>query len=168
MNPRCALLRLLLGLLACACAARVFAAAASDLTLPEKRRATVDLAARLLAPVSEAATKLPEDLTDPFHPAGFVGAASTNSASPNAKPTVLTGQALLEAVAPKIIPSGTIAIGDTPYLLFGEKRLKVGDYLTIAFEGRDYVLQIADIQSTAFTLRLNNATVTRPIKGNTP
>lgn len=168
MNLRRAFTRLLLGLLASVCAASVLADAVSDLTPPEKRRDTVDLATRLLTPSPDAAAKLPANLTDPFHPAGFAGAPAAAGAGPNARPAALTGQALLEAVAPKITPSGTIAIGGVPYLLFGEKRLKVGDYLTIAFEGRDYVLQLADIQSTAFTLRLNNATVTRPIKGNTP
>ena len=48
-------------------------------------------------------------------------------------------------------------------LLMREKKLKVGDYLTITFEGRDYVIELAAIDHSSFTLRLNKEKITQPI-----
>ncbi len=70
----------------------------------------------------------------------------------------------LEAIAPQITPSGTVEIGGSLILLFGKKKLKVGDRLPIIFEGQPYELEISDIQHTSFTLRLSGEEITRPIK----
>ena len=73
---------------------------------------------------------------------------------------------LLETIAPQINPSGSIMLGGQPLLLFGQKRVRVGDELPIIFDGERYTLIISRIESTSFTLRLGAAEVTRPIIPN--
>lgn len=148
------------------------AAQQSDLTAPPKRAATVDLADRLLKPRVLAA--LPETLVVPFNPAGFdqpdpeeIKAQQAAAAAAIAAGTPLRpagDRNVLATLAEKLSPSGTAIIGGEPILLFGSRRLKVGDRLTVTFEGTDYQLDITAITRTTFTLRLNREEITRPIK----
>ena len=62
------------------------------------------------------------------------------------------------------MPSGIARFDGEAILIFGQKKLKVGDRLTITFEGADYDLEIAAINSTTFTLRYNGEEITRSIK----
>ncbi len=144
----------------------------SDLTAPQERRATVDLAAKLLKPRELA--PLPAEIVVPFNPAGFeqpdpeeikaqmAAAAAAAAAGVSTRPAGDRG--VLETLADKLSPSGTAVLGGEAILLFGQKKLKVGDRLTITFDGADYDLDITAIGTTTFTLRLNREEITRPIK----
>jgi len=144
----------------------------SDLATPQERRAAVDLAAKLIQPRELSA--LPPEIVVPFSPAGFdqpdpeevkaqmAAAAAAAAAGVSARPAGDRG--VLESLADKLAPSGTAVIGGEPILLFGQKKLKVGDRLTITFEGADYDLDITAIGRTTYTLRLNREEITRPIK----
>jgi len=130
---------------------------------PPKREATLEQAAQLLAPRENPAAKLPTDLVDPFNPPGF------GATHPVGKPgekghTATSDREILENIAAQIRPSGMLMFNDNPLLLFREKKLKVGDTLTISFEGTDYVVVITDIEKTSFKIRFNREEVTRPIK----
>lgn len=148
----------------------------SDLASPQERRAVVDLAAKLLKP-RELAT-LPAEVVVPFNPAGFDQpdpeeikaqmAAAAAAAAAGAVTRPAGDRGVLESLADKLLPSGTAVIGGDPILLFGQKKLKVGDRLTITFEGVDYDLDITAIGRTTFTLRLNREEITRPIKPAPP
>jgi hypothetical protein len=130
------------------------AAAISDLATPEQRHKTVDQAMALVQPVAPA--PLPTDLKNPF--------ILSHAIKSNAGPKQLdSDHQVLEAVAAHIVPSGVVQVGDSPMLLLGEKRLKVGDYLTITFEGNEYMVELAAISHSSFTLRLNKETITQPI-----
>ena len=48
-------------------------------------------------------------------------------------------------------------------LLLREKKLKVGEYLTITFEGTEYLVELSAISHSSFTLRLNKEEVMQPI-----
>ena len=142
-----------------------FGQSASDILPPQKRAATAEFARKLLEPAQpEAAVttlpnpfnlNLPESATPP--PVNNAGPAGAE----------LTGRAGLEALAAKIVPTGSVEIGGEPILLFGQKKLKVGDRLPIIFEGKPYELEISAIERTSFTLRLNGEEVTRPIQSVT-
>lgn len=94
-----------------------------------------------------------------------VGVSGEGVATPVAAvPVEVTIRKKLEAISPQVTPSGTVEIGGNPILLFGQKKVKVGDRLAITFEGQPYELEISDIQRTSFTLRLNGEEITRPIK----
>lgn len=141
----------------------------SDLVPPEMRRRVVDLAARLTQPAEIA--PLPDDLKSPFNPADFDKPdPEEQKALAAAQPVANTGpvrptspREILDAIAARIQPSGTMILGGQPILLFREKKLKVGDKLTITFEGSDYDLEITAIERTTFTLRLQGEETTRPI-----
>jgi len=145
----------------------------SDLISPEKRRATVEQAQKLAqAPVL---TPLPAELPQPFNPPGFeqpdpeevkaaaaAQAAATSTASGPAKPS--TDRELLEHIATRIQPSGIFVLGDTRFLAFGQKRVSPGDILTVTYDGQDYQIEVAAIDQSTFTLRLNKEEYTRPLK----
>ncbi|MEZ5275655.1 MAG: hypothetical protein R3F07_04670 [Opitutaceae bacterium] len=71
---------------------------------------------------------------------------------------------ILEAIGPRVDPTGSVRIGDTDYLLFGQKRLKVGEKLTITYEGSVYAVEITSIERNNFRIRLNSEELVRPIK----
>jgi hypothetical protein len=137
---------------------------------PANRQATLDLAARLLAFEEKNAAGLPADLVDPFNPAGFGAQAAASPGKPGeVAHAAASDRQILQEIAARINPSGTISFDGQPLLLFREKKLKVGDSLTITFEGTDYVVVIAGIGQSSFKLRLNREEITRPIKpGNVP
>ncbi len=138
-----------------------------NVSLPAKRQAVLTLANRLLARES-VAVKPPADLVDPFNPPSF-GAAPV-AGQPAAKVHVAeSDHEILQQIAPSVQPSGMVSFGGQPLLLFGEKRLKVGDTLTITFEGKEYLIVISRIGQSSFTIRLNHEEITRPItSGNAP
>jgi hypothetical protein len=71
---------------------------------------------------------------------------------------------ILEKIAPHITPSGALVLNGEPVLLFREKKLKVGDTLTINFEGTTYMVIITSIDRSSFKIRFNREEITRPIK----
>lgn len=134
---------------------------------PAQRQASLDLAARLLAAKANPAATLPDDLVDPFNPTALAGPTPTVKPGTGAPPIIAapsSSSEILQKIAPEIRPSGIMTLGGTPLLLIGEKKLKVGDNLTIKFEGNEYTLVVTSIDRTSFRLRLNNEEITRPIK----
>ncbi len=133
-----------------------------DVATPQKRTDTIDLARRLLTsePIHvDAAAVLSKN---PFNPQAPVVSEALPSQSVTA--VVMADRDLLVALAGSITPSGSMRLGDTPILLFGQKKFKVGDTLSIVFQGVTRELVITSIEPTSFTLRLNNEEITRPIK----
>jgi hypothetical protein len=164
-----------------ALASASFAAPASDLLPPARRQLALTLAERYAKPAPLA--PLPGDLVHPFNPAAFgqpdpeelraiaaannAAAAAAAQAKAAAKPA--TDREFLEVITGKISPSGILILGDEPLLIFGQKRLRVGDRLTVSYDGQDYDLELTAIDRSTFTLRLNRDEITRPIKpGKTP
>jgi hypothetical protein len=130
---------------------------------PSKRQTTLDLAAQLLAARENPAEKLPAELVDPFNPLGFATPAKPSAVVRRAGP-VSSDLDLLERIAPHITPSGALMLNGEPVLLFREKKLKVGDTLTITFEGATYMVVITAVDRSSFKIRLNREEITRPIK----
>jgi hypothetical protein len=134
---------------------------AQDVSSPQKRNDSLDLARKLLTskPVHIDAAEVMSK--NPFNPQAPVPEAV--EATPSS-PVVIADRDLLAALSSGLSPSGAIRMGDTQYLLFGQKKFKVGDVLPIVFQGVTHELVVADIQQTSFTLRLKNEEITRPIK----
>ncbi len=124
--------------------------------------------------------KVPADLANPFNPPNFTGggshgattAATTTDtgARTNPEPTATkpagpkSDREIIQEIAAGLKPGGFFTLGGNSILVFGQKRVKAGDQLTITFEGREYTVEIISIKSPNFTLRLNREEFTRPIK----
>jgi hypothetical protein len=146
-------------------------AAKSDIAGLAARRVVVTSALKLVE--SPKVQPLPQNVVQPFNPVAFgqpdaeelaaIAAARAAEAAQqnNARPA--TEADLLERIADRVVPSGTLTLNGEPLLIFSQKRLRVGDRLTVTYEGRDYNLELTAIQRFTFTLRLNRAEITRRI-----
>ena len=160
-----------LGVFLLAMLASSFAATPSDIAPIAARQEAVALAQRLLE--QNAISALSADVVNMFNPAAFgrpdaeelaameAARAAEAAASAKSKPTSDAG--LLSLIAERVVPSGTVTLNNEPLLIFGQKRLRVGDRLTVTYDGRDYTLELTEIQRFTFTLRLNRAEITRRI-----
>ena len=142
------------------------ARAVSDLQPPQKRQATVDLAARLAE--REAPGPLPSNLVSPFNPPDFDRPDPADMpmvpAGETAPPRPPGDREILEALAAQLNPTGTIQYGDTPRLVMGSRRFEVGTRFIVTYNNQDYELELVAIDRTTFTLRYRNERITRPIK----
>jgi hypothetical protein len=150
----------------------------SDLVVPAKRQEIVDKATHLTRPPVPA--PVPANLNPPFNPNGFdvpdadeagpaiAGGPGAKSAAP-VKPAGPVGdRELLEAMAPRIQPTGSFIIGGNPLLTFpGAKRVRVGDVLQVIYNEKEYELEVTAIDRTNFTLRFRGEEITRPIAKTT-
>ena len=136
--------------------------AQADLPSPKVREKTVADAARIAAE-RNTTTALPATLPNPFIPREIEVPVDITPATAPAAPS-LAGAELLAILAARIPSTGTVSIGGDPILLLGQKRLKVGDTLTISFEGQSYELSIAGVTSTSFTVKRGENIHTRPVR----
>ncbi len=144
----------------------------SDILPPQRRQETVEQANRIVDPPAQQ--ELSAELNNPFFSNSLKSKPEAPITAPVATPQgeVMVQIAppsvyeLLSTIAPQINPTGSITLGGQPLLLFGQKKVKVGDQLPIIFDGERYTLIISRIESFNFTLRLGAAEVTRPIKSN--
>lgn len=135
----------------------------SDIVSSQKRMDTLNLARKLLTP--KAIDVRAEEIarSDPFNRMQPTPSAVQGEPAP-IKEAAMNDREVLMNIANDISPSGTMQLGDTPILLFGQKKLKVGDSLPIVFQGVTYDVYIGGIERTSFTLRLNKEEIIRPIK----
>lgn len=138
----------------------------SDILPPARREPTVEQAIAVAnRPVLEP---LAANLNNPFYPDSLKPQPDAPPAQADAAAPVRAGPTsnfdLLQTVAPQINPTGTMSLGGRPLLLFGQKKVQIGETLPIIYDGRRYELIITAIEPTQFTLRLGDAELTRPIK----
>jgi hypothetical protein len=69
----------------------------------------------------------------------------------------------LALLASQLSPTGTFILNGEPIILFGQKRMKVGDRVPLSFDNAVYELEIAGISQTSFTVRFNSEELTRQI-----
>jgi hypothetical protein len=150
----------------------------SDLATVEDRQVVVALANKIARPVE--ITPVPDEPKTPFAPVGFdrpdpverrgLPPPGANAGGP---PKPSSSRNILETIAARVQSTNSVTFNGTTFVFVkmpggGQKRLKVGDKLTITFEGLDYELEITAIESTTYTLRLGNEKITRPIKSPQP
>jgi hypothetical protein len=138
--------------------------AQSDLAEPKLRAQVVADATRVVEARGGAVT-LPAPLPNPFVPKTSEPEIVPEVVAPPVEPApALGGPELLASLAARIPATGTVSLGGEPMLLLGQKRLKVGDTVTISFEGQSYELSIAAVTSTAFTVKRGENIHTRPVR----
>lgn len=135
--------------------------------LPVARRLeALKTAAQILADRTPTWAQRAAELPDPFFrrhgtsEAGGAGAARGQ----DGRPSELSDLEILRTIAPGIQPTGTMLIGDEPYLLIGDRRLKVGDQITVTFDGGVYRIVLSSIERNAYVLRLNEQELAREFK----
>lgn len=134
---------------------------ASSVLTPGKRQEVLDQARQFLV---EKKADVPADAPNPFQREAEAAAPVVPSGVQVQPAGPRSDREKLAAIAEGIVPTGIVKIGGEPTLIFGQKKVKAGNFLTITFEGNEYTLQITAIDRTSFTLRLNNEEYTRPIK----
>jgi hypothetical protein len=151
-----------------------------DVAPATKRRPTLELAQKIAA-IAQPAPLAP-DSNLPFNPVAFFQpsaeeqlaleqAAAYQQAQISAPGGVAgqprpgaTDRDQLAAIAAQIKPSGSMLVRGEPRLMLQSRFVKIGDKFTVTYSGVDYVLELTAIDRTNFTLRLNGAVITRPIK----
>jgi hypothetical protein len=142
-----------------------------DVAPPDKRRAVLEIATQLAKP--RALLPLPAGTINPFDPPGFgqpdpderaAELAAAKAAQQPAATRAPNDRELLETIAGKIVPTGTMFVGGEPTLLLGKKAVKIGTKFTVTWLSVDYVLELIAIDRTTFTLRFNREEIIRPIK----
>lgn len=113
-------------------------------------------ATQLLAPHTAVWSKNAPALPDPFFRSNTADAKAGSTDAVAAQPSTRSDLDVLRSVAPQIRPTGTMLIGDEPYLLIGGRRLKVGDQITVTFDGGVYQVGLSSIERNSYTLRLND------------
>lgn len=151
------------------------AAPASDILPPDLRHPTVEKAQKFAQ--QQTPPVLPTTLVNPFNPAAFgqpdpeelraIAAAQAAAAAASVQSKPSNDRDLLKALAQRVAPSGTMRLGDESLLIFGSKRLRVGDTVSVSYDGIEYKLEVAAIEGVTFTLRLNRAEITRRINQGT-
>jgi hypothetical protein len=135
---------------------------------PTKRHESLESAKALL---TGQTVSLPANLVNPFNPPAFAEVTGARVPNPGAVENPAAHPAgprsdrdILQAIASGLKPTGFFVLSGQPTLVFGQKRVKAGGYVTITFEGTEYTLEITVIERPNFTLRLNREEFTRPIK----
>jgi len=142
------------------------AAQATATVIPVKERTlTLALATELLSSKETDRAAAMAQIRDPFEVV-LANVPVQASTSIEVVPTAprYNDRQVLEAIAPKVVPTGSARIGNTDYLLFGQKKLKQGEKLTITYEGSAYLIEIVSIERNNFRIRLNSEELVRPIK----
>lgn len=157
-------------LLTCLAGLSMFAGSALganvEAIVPPAKRTELLERARLLLTTKE----VPAKQANPFFSETFNEVRLGTSGQPQVDTTVAapvgpkSNRDILEAIATSLKPSGFFVFGGEPTLVFGQKRVKAGGMLTINFEGKEYALEVTNVDRTHFTLRLNREEFTRPIK----
>lgn len=139
-------------------------AAPSEVSTTQARMTSINLANRLLT--SATATETPDEIarSNPFVPKREPEPEAPSAKAPASAPA--SDREILAGIAAGFMPSGTMSIGDTTLLLVGQKRLKVGDVISIVFQGLPYQVQVTGVERTSYTLRLNKEEISRPIKSS--
>jgi hypothetical protein len=134
---------------------------------PPKQRETLVSAAQQVLSARSAPVVVPDAPPDPFQwPVEPEAAVVDQTPAEVVGPPVM-GSDLLAKLAAQIPVTGTVNLGGQPILLLGQKRLKVGDTITISFDGQNYDLSIAAIAPTSFSVKRGDLIHTRPTRFST-
>lgn len=137
----------------------------SDINTPAARAAVLTRAEKLLKRNTDLSEALPSEMRNPF-------VAEATEPAPDARSKSSLPRDDRERVAflaGLLSPTGAAERDGEQFLLFGQRKVKVGETLPVAFENAQFDLEIVAIERGTFTVRLNRQEFTRPIKpGKTP
>jgi hypothetical protein len=129
----------------------------SEIGTVQKRAATLELASQLLKTPAPEEVLVQDGLRNPFDPTAGVR-TELKSGRPG------SDKELLALLADQLHPTGVMGRDELVLLLKGQKGVKLNDKLTLSFDGAAYEVEVIAIDNNNFSLRFNQAEITRPIK----
>jgi hypothetical protein len=129
----------------------------SEIGTAQKRAEVVGLAAQLLKQPSTEDVLVQDGLHNPFDQR-----TGTNVELKAGRPS--SDKELLALLADQLHPTGVMGRDELVLLLKGQKGVKLNDKLTLSFDGVGYEVEVIAIDNNNFSLRFNQAEITRPIK----
>lgn len=100
---------------------------------------------------------------DPFNPpkANMSPEEDTDTSS---KSSSMSDDQLAVVLAAQIQPTGSMMQGGEPYLMFTERRQKIGDKVAVTFDKVEYIVEIVSIANNRFRIRYKDKEAERTIK----
>jgi len=142
-------------------------AQARAVATPEARSAILERAREIIAEEPVAELDQFRSQKDPFNPpeTDLKDLVVDTSIRPkDTAPKLASDTDILQTLLSVVNPTGAVELGGEPYLLFGEKRLKVGDRYAVTKDGVDYTVTINSIEPNRFSIRYNSQVLFRQIK----
>jgi flagellar biosynthesis component FlhA len=134
---------------------------ASAISTPAARLAVVAVVDKVNG---ESAPMAADSITvDPFNPpkANMSPEEETDTAS---KSSSMSDDQLAVVLAAQIQPTGSMMQGGEPYLMFTERRQKIGDKVAVTFDKVEYIVEIVSIANNRFRIRYKDKEAERTIK----
>ena len=132
--------------------------AKADVATPQVRATVILNAEKLLAPRVFKHDVVAGPMINPFSPEKAAPKIDPKSKAP------VSDHDLITTLAAQLNPTGVLMLGDEALLLFGEKKVKVGETIHVNFDKDSFDVELVDLSRTSFTIRLNNEQTTRSIK----
>ena len=129
---------------------------------PVSRDAVVATLSRLTRPSRDSSVAAPVSI-DPFSPPPE-HTRPGDETQLGGKVSSMSDEQLVEALIALIQPTGSMMQGGEPYLLFTERRQKIGDKVTVTFDKVEYIVEIISISGNRFRVRYNDKEAERTIK----
>ncbi len=143
--------------------------ALAQIPAAESREALLAKAERFqVVPVQPATIERYAVTPDPFNSPAYDDPNVTTTLR-SASPTTIarlpmTDRVRLQEISEKIRPTGVMQFGQDVLLLFGERRVRVGEFLSVEHQGQTYRVEVVKADSRAFMLRLNEELVSKRIQ----
>lgn len=133
-----------------------------DVATPAKRAEVLDKANKILSP---AGLPVGQVLRNPFDLKSF-GAKESEEIplAGGVAPARKAGDYEVLAAAAPGLRASLMGINGESILVLGQRKLRVGESFQLTHDGSVYSVTISAIDSSSFTLRLNNEEFTRPIR----
>lgn len=106
--------------------------------------------------ISNEVRPVEEDLISlALHP--FVPDKGKKVEAPAEKVVVMSEDELLVALSEYINPTGIFMFGGEFYLVFTEKKLKVGSEIKVTYNGEEYVVVVSQITGSSYAIKRGDA-----------
>lgn len=109
--------------------------------------------------------RYPFEFAPPEAPKPVATETTTVAAEPVAE-VKLTDEEVLGKLAPKLRPTGMLFRGGKGYLILPQGSMPDGGTIRVTYENHPYIIRVTDITTDSYTLRINEAALTRPIDPN--
>ena len=158
------ILSFFLPLISTVCSAQVVR---SDVPAPVSRTNVIAKSTALLERRKNLSDDIPANAHNPFNPLATDSVIESVVVTKSRIPS--SGKELVALLGGMVVPTGSAEREGQRFLLFGQRKVKVGEGIPITFENTQFELEVTAIEGGTFTVRLNHDEFTRPIKpGKTP